>query len=90
MTQYTINLTAAEDAALSYVAFSQQDWIENAIKTRCSIAIDDLVRITVEKCLETNTQVPGSKEEMVELAFTQGWVKSAADREAEQAALNAG
>lgn len=80
---YTITLTAAEDAALSYAAFRQDDWIQNAVHERCRIAIDEIVQITVQKCLETGTQIPGSKNEMVTLAFAQGWVKSAAERQAE-------
>jgi hypothetical protein len=90
MTTYTINLSAAEDAALSYAAFSQDDWIQNAVHERARIAIEEIVQITVQKCLETGTQIPGSKEEMVTLAFAQGWVKSAAVRQAEaEAALQA-
>jgi hypothetical protein len=90
MTTYTINLSAAEDAALSYAAFSQDDWIQNAVHERARIAIEEIVQITVQKCLETGTQIPGSKEEMVTLAFAQGWVKSAAIRQAEaEAALQA-
>jgi Arc/MetJ family transcription regulator len=80
---YTITLSAAEDKALSYAAMSQQEWIDNAVHERCRIAIDDLVQITVAKCLETGTQIPSSKDAMVDLAFEQGWVKSAADRQAE-------
>lgn len=80
---YQITLTAAEDAALSYAAMSQQEWIDNAVHERCRIAIDEIVGITVQKCLETNTQIPGSKDEMVALAFDQGWVKSAEQRQAE-------
>jgi hypothetical protein len=80
---YTTTLTAAEDKALSYAAFSQQDWIDNAVHERCRIAIDEIVQVTVAKCLETGTQIPGSRDEMVDLAFAQGWVKSAADRQAE-------
>jgi hypothetical protein len=83
MTTYTITLSAAEDAALSHVALSQQDWIDNAVHERARIAIEEIVQITVQKCLETSIQIPGSKEEMVTLAFAQGWVKSAADRQAE-------
>jgi hypothetical protein len=88
MTTYTITLTEAEDAALSYAAFSQQDWIDNAVHERARIAIDEIVQITVQKCLETNIQIPGSKEAMVALAFEQGWVKTAADRQAELEAQN--
>jgi len=93
MTTYTIELTAAEDAALSYAALSQQEWIDNAVHERARIAIEEIVALTVQKCLDTNTPIPGSKDAMVELAFEQGWVKTVADRnaefEAEQAARQA-
>lgn len=79
---YTITLTEAEDKALSYEALSQQDWIENAVKERCRIAIDEIVKICVEKCLENSIQIPGSKDEMVTLSFAQGWTQSAEQRNA--------
>ena len=74
--EYTITLTEAEDKALSHVALSQQDWIDNAVHERCRAAIDEIVKICVEKCLETNTQIPSSKDDMVLLAFEQEWVKT--------------
>lgn len=80
---YQITLTAAEDAALSYAALSQDEWIQNAVHERCRVAIDEIVAITVQKCLETGMQIPGSKDDMVSLAFLQGWVKTAAQRQAE-------
>jgi hypothetical protein len=90
---YNITLSAAEDAALSSVALSQQEWIDNAVHERARIAIDEIVQITVQKCLETNTPIPGSKDAMVTLSFENGWVKTAAERqaefEAEQAARQA-
>ena len=81
--EYNVTLTAAEDAALSAVALSQQDWIEHAAKERARIAIEEIVGLVVQKCLESNVAIPGSKDEMVTLAFAQGWVKSAAQRQAE-------
>jgi len=86
---YTITLSAAEDKALSYAAMSQQDWIDNAVHERCRVAIDEIVQITVQKCIETGTQIPASKEAMVDLAFDQGWVKTAAERQAEAEAAAA-
>jgi hypothetical protein len=80
---YTVILNAAEDAALSYVALSQDEWIQNAVHERCRIAVDEIVSITVQKCLATNTQIPGSKDAIVELAFQQGWVKTVAQRNEE-------
>lgn len=83
MTQYTITLSAAEDAALAYAALSQDDWIQNAVHERCRIAIDEIAKICVEQCLANNIQIPGSKEAMVDLAFQNGWVLTAADRQAQ-------
>jgi hypothetical protein len=90
MTTYTIILTEAEDKALSYAALSQDNWIQNAVHERCRVAIEEIVAITVQKCLDTNTAIPGSKDAMVELAFTKGWIKTAAQQSAEaQAELDA-
>lgn len=80
---YTITLSTAEDKALAYAAFSQQDWIDNAVHERCRIAIDEIAKICVEQCLANNIQIPGSKEAMVDLAFQNGWVITAAQRQAQ-------
>lgn len=86
---YTITLTETENAALEYAAFSPDDWIQNAVHERCRIAIDEIVQLTVQKCLETSTPIPNTKEEIVALAFEQEWVKAAADRQ-EESELNLG
>jgi hypothetical protein len=83
MTTYTLTLSTAEDKALAFAAVSQNEWIQNVVQTRCNAAVDEIVALTVQKCLETNTPIPGSKDAMVDLAFTQGWVKTAAQRQAE-------
>lgn len=93
MAQYSIQLSTAEDKALSFVALSQDEWIQHSVHERCRLAIDEIVSITVKNCLETNTQIPGSKDAMVDLAFEKGWVKTAAQRNAEaeaEAAARAG
>ena len=83
MKQYNITLTDAEDKALSYAAMSQQDWIDNAVHERCRIAIEEIAQICVEQCLANNIQIPGSKDAMVDLAFQNGWVITAAQRQAQ-------
>lgn len=86
---YTITLTASEDAALSYAAMSQDDWIQNAVHERCRVAIEEIVGITVQKCLDNNVQLPGTKDAIVALAFERGWVKTVAQRQAEAEAAQA-
>lgn len=83
MSQLTINLTETQTKALEYVAFDPQEWVTNFINDRSRVAVEEITHICIQKCLETNTQIPGSKDEMVSLAFEQGWVKTAAERQAE-------
>ena len=51
MPNYTITLTDAEDKALSVVAISQQEWIENVVKNRCRQAKDSIGRLQFHSIL---------------------------------------
>lgn len=68
MVQYTIELTDAESKALGFVAASQQEWIENAVKVRCTISIEDIVKREVDRKLAANETISGSKEDIVNAA----------------------
>ena len=68
MIQYTIELTDAESKALGFVAASQQEWIENAVKVRCAISIEDIVKREVDRKLAANETISGSKEDIVNAA----------------------
>lgn len=81
MATYTITLTDAEEIAMNYIAKDAEYWIENAVHGRARIAIDEIVQIAVEKCLQEQVQVPGSKDEIVTLASERGWIKTAVQRE---------
>jgi hypothetical protein len=77
---YTITLTDAEDKALSVVALSQQDWIDNAVHNRCRIAIDEIVAAEVERITAAGGTLSGTKEDIVLAAP----VKTVAERQAEE------
>jgi hypothetical protein len=79
MSQHIITLTEAENLALSYVAYSQEDWINNAVHERCRFAIDEIVSICIEQCVKEGIQIPLTKDEMVILSFRNGWVIPAKD-----------
>lgn len=65
MKQYTITLTDAEDKALSIVAISQQEWIENVVLNRCRIAIEEIVDSEVNRITSEGGTLSGSKEDIV-------------------------
>jgi hypothetical protein len=79
MATYTITLTDAEDKALGFVAFSQQDWIDNAVHNRCRIAIEEIVAAEVQRLLAAGQSITGSKDDIVMAAP----LKSAEERQAE-------
>ena len=74
---YTIELTETEKLAMEYVAYDPQDWVENAMKERARIAIDEIVKLAVEKFLEAGQTIPGSKEEIVAAAYANDWIQTA-------------
>jgi glycine cleavage system H lipoate-binding protein len=73
---YTVTLTDIEKAAMEYVAYDPQDWVENSMKERARIAIDEIVKLAVEKFLAANQTIPGSKEEIVAAAYSNGWIQT--------------
>jgi hypothetical protein len=82
---FTVTLTEAEHDALAYVAFDQQAWIDNVVHERCRLAIDEVVQIALQKSLNSGTQMPTTKDEIVTMAYSQGWVKTGAQRNADAA-----
>lgn len=62
---YTVILSDAEDKALAWVAKDNQAWIDNAVRTRCRIAIEDIVAAEVKRKIEAGEAISGSKEEIV-------------------------
>ena len=79
MTTYTITLSDAENKALGVVAFSQDDWIQNAVHERCRIAIEEIVASEVQRLLGEGKSITGTKDDIVMAAP----IQSAAERQAE-------
>lgn len=78
MANYTVTLTTAENLALSHVAADQQTWIDNVVKERARVAINDIVNLAVQRYLNENISIPATRDEIVQDAFDRGWVTAAA------------
>ena len=76
MPSYTVTLTDAEDKALSVVAVSQQEWIDNAVKNRCRQSKEKIVADEIKRIRESGGTVSGTDDEIV-MAAT---VETAAER----------
>ena len=80
-TTYTTTLTDSEVKAMEYVAFSVQDWADNALKNRARIAIDEIYNSEVARMTADPdiTTIPADKDQVV----LEADIKSAATRQAE-------
>ena len=74
---YTITLTETEKLSLEYVAYNTQDWIQHAATERARLATEEIIKIAVDKFLEANQTIPGSREEIVAAAYANDWIQTA-------------
>ena len=67
MAKYTIELTDAEDKAMNHVAYSVQEWIENAVKNRANTAMKKIYNDEVERMNadDSITNIPADKNQVV-------------------------
>jgi hypothetical protein len=84
---YTITISEAEDKALSVVAYSQQEWIENLVHARCVSAIEEIVSLEVQRKLAAGEPITGTKEDIVLAAEIENAAERQARIQAELAAL---
>lgn len=86
MQTLTITLTDTQLKGLEYAALSPQDWAENAVTERARIANDEIVQMYTNRALDEGVQIPATRELIVADAFARGWVKTAAQRQADAVA----
>ena len=88
---YTVSLTEAENKAMEYSATDVSEWIDNAVKNRARIAIDEICDLYVKHKLDNSEPITvTTKDEMVLAAYSEGLIKTATQRNEEALAnLNA-
>ena len=74
-----IIITDAEAKALAYVAYSPQEWADNAVHERARLAIDEIFQLEVARMLAdpNTTEIPADREAVVLAAN----IQTAAERQ---------
>lgn len=80
MKTYTIELTNLEELAFQYAAVDTQEWLENFVKNRCQVALEEIVSIVAAKYLSEGIQMPTTQEEVISDAYDRGWIQTAKQR----------
>lgn len=80
--QITVTLTDAQVLALSYTHTDFDFYINSIATGQIGLAENEIVEITVKHCLDNGIAVPATRDEIVQYAFDNGVVQTAADRAA--------
>lgn len=79
--QINVNLSETSYKVLSYVAKYPDEWVNNFVSERIRIAIDEIISIAIKKCEENKISIPSTRDEIVDLAFEQGWLDNPANNQ---------
>lgn len=80
MADYTIKLTDTEDKAMSYCALSTQEWVDNSVKARARVAINEIISANMAHCNANGITIATGEDAQVTQAFTLKVVKTAKER----------
>ena len=78
---YIVSLNATEEQAMRYVAMNPQEWIDNVVKNRARMAIDEIVALYTKRALDEGIQIPTTRGDIVKDAYAREWVMSAQKRD---------
>ena len=72
-TSYTVGITTGEYKALQNVMVDQKDWVENALKNRARIAIDNIVKTYTSYKVEKGEAITAiGTTAVIEAAYAEG------------------
>tara|TARA_B100000287_G_scaffold20159_1_gene20127 strand:+ start:826 stop:1089 length:264 start_codon:yes stop_codon:yes gene_type:complete len=72
-TSYTVGITTGEYKALQSVMVDQKDWVENALKNRARIAIDNIVKTYTTYKVEKGEAITAiGTTAVIEAAYAEG------------------
>jgi len=77
--EFIVQLSDAETKALEYVAFNAQEWIENVVRERCRVAMEEIFQLEVQRMLKDPliSEIPADRDAVVLMAN----VKSGRERQ---------
>jgi len=83
MAEIKVTVTDTQMKCLSYMAFSVQDWCENAIHSRAKVGQDEIIAALVAHCNEKGIEIATGVDKQIAQAFDLKVVTTAAEQQAE-------
>ncbi len=77
MAEIKVTVTDTQMKCLEYMAYSVQDWCDNAVHNRARIAQDEIIAKLVEHCNANDITIATGTDAQVTQAYSLGVVKTA-------------
>ena len=77
MAEIKVTVTDTQMKCLEYMAYSVQDWCDNAVHNRARIAQDEIIAKLVTHCNENDITIATGVDAQITQAYTLGVVKTA-------------
>lgn len=74
MASYSITFSELEELGMQYVCADTNDWVNNACKERARLAVEEAFNDAVNAFISRGEAMPGSKEEIIKLAYQKGYI----------------
>tara|TARA_Y100000816_G_C26101478_1_gene583920 strand:- start:3009 stop:3278 length:270 start_codon:yes stop_codon:yes gene_type:complete len=83
MAEIKVTVTDTQMKCLEYIAFSVQDWCDNAIHVRAKVGQDEIISKLVEHCNAKGIAIETGIDKQIAQAFNLKVVMTAAEQQAE-------
>lgn len=83
MKRLIVDIEDSEFLALELAAVDPREWFKNFVNVRASQELKNLQMIVAQQCIEGGVQMPATTDEVIALGVAKGWIKTAAQRQAE-------
>jgi hypothetical protein len=74
-----ITLTDSEYAAMEYTCADPVEFLQNYANTRVVLAFEKISKIALEKSIELGIQLPSNRDDIIAMAYSEGWITKSAD-----------
>jgi hypothetical protein len=79
----TVSLTDTQKKAIEYLVINPQEFLNNFAHETARKSVDEILSIYTTRALDEGVVIPATRELIVADAFTRGWIKTAAQVNAE-------
>ncbi|WP_261840898.1 hypothetical protein [Aliamphritea ceti] len=89
MKRLIVDIEDLEFVALETAAVDPREWLKNFVGVRVKKELAGLKMVVAQHCMNEGVSLPTTEAEIISLGISNGWIKTAAQRQAEAEVVQA-